>query len=603
MGQGVMPMLYPQELIEEIRMQNDIVDVVSQYLPLKQKGSSYFGLCPFHHEKSASFSVNSEKQFYYCFGCGAAGNVFGFMMQMENCDFVEAVKRLADRVNIVLPEPQMSVHAKAEEEMRQRVFALHKTAGRFYYEKLQEQGGKEARLYLEKRQVSPQMQKKFGLGYSPRERQALFLHLQKEGYSITEMLKSGLVMENKEKDGYHDRFYNRLMFPIFDVQGRAIGFGGRILGKGEPKYLNSPETIIFSKSKNLYGLNFAKQERKKQLILVEGYMDMLSLYQAGFHNVVAALGTAFNQEHVKALQKYAEEIILLYDSDDAGTNAALRAIPILVAGGFRVRVLQVPNGKDPDEFIKQEGSLAFRKLLLEAVHYISFQIACIKREYYLENLDQRVLFTREAAKILAKLDSDIERDGYIGEVARMTGIAEEAIKSEVKKMRQKDQGVFIAEAEKKRLQRFSQERQETTLRSKGIFEAQQDMVFLGATNVRLYEKLKKVLEPSDFVEEVYGRAWKYLEPLYEKNGAIFPGELVSFFQEPKQQQMVTAVFATQLAYETPQDMEKALNEEVKLIKRAKIDKMAAGAVSIEDIQKLLEAKRLLEELYITVSDG
>jgi len=596
-------MLYPQELIEEIRMQNDIVDVVSEYLPLKQKGSSYFGLCPFHNEKSGSFSVNSEKQFYYCFGCGAAGNVYGFIMQMENCDFVEAIKRLAERANITLPEQQFSAHAKAEEELRQRVFALHKTAGRFYYERLHEESGKEALFYLEKRQVSPQMQKKFGLGYSPRERQALFLHLKEEGYNISEMLKSGLVMENKEKDGYHDRFYNRLMFPIFDVQGRAIGFGGRILGMGEPKYLNSPETIIFTKSKNLYGLHFAKKARKKQLILVEGYMDMLSLYQAGFHNVVAALGTAFNQEHIKALQKYAEEIILLYDSDDAGTNAALRAIPILVAGGFRVRVLQVPNGKDPDEFIKQEGSMAFSKLLLEAVHYISFQIACIKRDYYLENIDQRVLFTREAAKILAKLDSDIERDGYIGEVARITGITEDAIKSEVKKLRQKDETVFAADAEKKKLRRYSQERQETTLRSKGIQEAQKDMVFMGATNFRLYQKLNNLLEPSDFVEEVYQRAWQYLEGLYVKNGTIFPGELVSFFQEPKQQQMVTAIFATQLDYETPQDIEKAVNEEVKLIKRAKIDKMAAEAISIEDIQKLLEAKRILEELYITVSDG
>ena len=242
------------------------------------------------------------------------------------------------------------------------------------------------------------------------------------------------------------------MFPIFDAQGRVVGFGGRILSKGEPKYLNSPETILFSKSRNLYGLNFAKAARKKELILVEGYMDMISVYQAGFHNVVASLGTAFNREHAMTLKKYAEDVILLYDSDEAGTNAALRAIPVLVENGFHVRVTQVPDGKDPDEFIKQNGSAEFSKLLVNAVHYISFQIACIRRKYALDNPEHRVRFATEAAQILTKLESDIERDVYTAEVSRMTGVEESAIQNEIRKLRRKEDEAFQQEAQKRQVQ-------------------------------------------------------------------------------------------------------------------------------------------------------
>ena len=596
-------MLYPRELIEEIRLQNDIVDVVSGYLPLKQKGNSYFGLCPFHNEKTPSFSVNREKQFYYCFGCGVAGNVYGFIMQMENCDFVEAVKRLADRVNMTLPEPELSEQAKEKEQLRQRLFEIHTMAGRLYYEILQEPQGKATLEYLKGRQVLTNTQKKFGLGYAPSGRQTLYTYLKEKGFSEGEMVKSGLVMENKNGSGHYDRFYNRLMFPIFDAQGRVVAFGGRIMEKGEPKYLNSPETTLFSKSKHLYGLNFAKAAKKKELIIVEGYMDMISIYQAGFHNVVASLGTAFNQEHAKALKKYAEDIILLYDSDEAGTNAALRAIPVLTSNGFRVRVLQVPDGKDPDDFIKQNGAMAFSKLLVNAVHYISFQISCIKRNYNLQNTEHRVRFTTEAAETLAKLESDIERDVYTGEVARMTGIEEKAIKNEIRKIREKDEAVFTKEAESKRLQRYTDGKIKSVQKSKGILEAQRDILFLGASNLKIYEKLKQVIKPMDFIEPVYQKAARLIGELHEKCGTVFPAEIVSYFESVEEQKAVTEIFAVQLQYESKQDMEKAFNEELKLIKRANIDKMASEAVSVDDIKTLLEAKRKLDELYITISDG
>ncbi len=592
-------MRYPREVIDEVRLQNDIVEVISQYVPLKQKGSSYFGLCPFHNEKTASFSVNSEKQFYYCFGCGAAGNVFSFLMEMENCDFPEAMKRLADRAHITLPEPEKNAQAIAAEQLKQRLFDIHTTAGRFFYDCLQSDEGKEARAYLQKRQMDPRIARKFGIGYSPDRYDVLFKHLKEKGFSVSDILKTGLVLENKDGKGYHDRFRGRLMFPIFDVQGRVVGFGGRILAKGEPKYLNSPETILFSKSRNLYGLNFAKAARKRELILVEGYMDMLSIYQAGFHNVVASLGTAFNQEHARTLNRFADDVILLYDSDEAGTNAALRAIPVLVKNGFRVKVTQVPDGKDPDEFIKAKGAAEFSKLLVNAVHYISFEIACIQRKYNLKNLEHRVRFATEAAEILAKLDSEIERNVYLGEVSRVTGVEEEAIRSEIGKLMRKEEEAFQKEAERRQqnLKTYSIEGRKT---EKGLMEAQRSLLYYCAQHQGVYDILKTILEEDDFTEEVFRRAFGYIGELWSTSGHVFPADLVSRFEETKEQKMVTEIFAVQLPTENGADMEKAINEQVRRLKRTKIDHLTANATTVEEIQRLVEAKRKLDSLYITI---
>lgn len=592
-------MRYPREVVEEVRLQNDIVEVISQYVPLKQKGGSYFGLCPFHHEKTPSFSVNSEKQFYYCFGCGAAGNVFGFLMEMENCDFPEALKKLADRAHIDLPEPEKSAQVLVAEQLKARLFEIHNVAGRFYHDVLQSEEGTFARNYMEKRKLQTNISRKFGLGYAPDRRNALMEHLQEKGYAVDDMLKSGLVIENKDKNGYHDRFRGRLMFPIFDAQGRVVGFGGRILGRGEPKYLNSPETILFSKSRNLYGLNFARAARKKELVLVEGYMDMISLYQAGFHNVVASLGTAFNQEHARTLKKFAKDVILLYDSDEAGTNAALRAIPVLTANGFHVRVTQVPNGKDPDEFIKQNGALEFSKVLLNAVHYISFEIACIQKKYNLNNPEHKVRFATEAADILSKLDNAIERNVYAGEVSRMTGVEEGAIRSEIDKRVKKEEIAFQKEAEKR--QQMSQKAFTVDRhRDKGLMEAQRSILYFSASEQKVYDKLVSVLEKEDFTEDLYYRVFQTIGQLWQEVGNVFPAELVSYFEEASEQKPVTEIFAIQLPAQSKEDLQKAMNEAVKLLKRTKIDKLTAAATTVEEIQRLVEAKRMLDSLYITI---
>ena len=593
-------MRYPREIIDEVRMQNDIVEVISQYVPLKQKGSTHWGLCPFHNEKTASFSVSGEKQFYYCFGCGAAGNVFSFLMEMESLDFPGAMKKLAERAHITLPEPEKSAQVIAAEQAKQRLFDIHTTAGRFFYDCLQDSQGEQARAYLTKRQMDPRIARKFGIGYSPDSYDALLKHLKEKGFSLSDILKSGLVLENKDGKGYHDRFRGRLMFPIFDVQGRVVGFGGRILAKGEPKYLNSPETVLFSKSRNLYGLNFAKAAKKRELILVEGYMDMLSIYQAGFHNVVASLGTAFNNDHARTLKRFADDVILLYDSDEAGTNAALRAIPVLVKNGFRVKVTQVPDGKDPDEFIKAKGAAEFSKLLINAVHYISFEIACIQRKYNLKNPEHRVRFATEAAETLAKLDSEIERNVYLGEVSRVTGVEEEAIRSEIRKLMQKEDEAFRKEAEKQRQQNWKNYTAEGRKVEKGLIEAQRNLLYYASQQQGVHDILKGILEEDDFTEEVFRRAFQHIGELWSSSGHVFPADLVSRFEETKEQKTATEIFAVQLPTENEADMEKAINEEVRLLKRTKIDHLTATAATVEEIQKLVEAKRKLDSLYITI---
>ncbi len=603
MNNEVISMLYPQEIIEEVRLQNDIVDVISEYLPLKQKGTSYFGLCPFHNEKTPSFSVNSERQFYYCFGCGAGGNVYTFIMQMENDTFPEAVRRLADRAHIVLPEPQYTQQAKEQEMKKQRLFQLHKQAGRFFYEKLHESVGEEARAYLQKRQMNINMQKKFGIGYAPKGQQQLYQYLQQQGFSEQELQQSGLVIQRKEGKGYFDRFHNRLMFPILDIQGRVIGFGGRILQSGEPKYLNSPETLIFNKSKNLYGLNFAKNTRKREIILVEGYMDMISIYQAGFRNVAASLGTAFNQEHAKTLKKYADSVILLYDSDDAGTMAAQRAIPILTQNGFRVKVMQVPNGKDPDEFIKQNGAEAFSHLLANAMHYVTFQIQCLRKEYDFTQTQQKVEFTTKTANILAKLDNDIERNVYTNEISNMTGISQQAIENEINKIINKENDVFAQSAYQKRNTQYYQKNEEVKTKSHGLFAAQKDILYLCASNIQVYNKIKTILSPEDFIEPVYQKVYEYIALLYQKNSTVFPAELVNYFEQQQQQKLVTQIFAVSSEYKTMRDLEKALTEEVKTIKRVSLDRLASQAEDIEQIKKLVIEKGKLDGLYITLADG
>ncbi|HBY19932.1 MAG TPA: DNA primase, partial [Clostridiales bacterium] len=354
-------MFYPDEVIEEVRQSNDIVAVISEYVRLSQRGNSYSGLCPFHKEKTPSFHVNRDKQIYHCFGCNAGGNVISFIMQIENFSFVEAVKYLAGKAGITLPEAEMSKEAMDKIKQKEVLAKINVEAARYFYKCLKSEHGKVAKGYLDKRMLNEDIRKRFGIGYAVNSRDSLYKYLKNKGFDEKLVEITGLIIKNQ--NGYHDRFWNRVMFPIFDVHDKIIGFGGRIIDKGEPKYLNSPESDIFNKRFNLYGLNYARKSRKQEFLIVEGYMDVIALHQAGFTNAVASLGTALTREQALLIRRYVTDVILIYDSDNAGTMATLRAIPILKAAGITVKILQVTDAKDPDEYINNFGVEAFTALI------------------------------------------------------------------------------------------------------------------------------------------------------------------------------------------------------------------------------------------------
>ena len=409
-------MFYSDELIEEVRSRNDIVDVISSYVSLKKKGSSHFGLCPFHNEKSPSFSVSRDKQMYYCFGCGAGGNVFTFLMEYENMTFPEAMQALAERAGMELPVRESGAEARREADERARLREMNKLAAQYFYVMLHQKRGEKGMQYLQKRGITEETIRHFGLGFADIYRDDLYRFLKQHGYNDEELKSSGLVTIN-EKYGGSDKFWNRVIFPIMDVNNRVIGFGGRVMGDGNPKYLNSQETKLFDKSRNLYGLNFAKSSRKGELILCEGYLDVISMHQAGFTNAVASLGTAFTPGHGILLKRYTDRVVLSFDSDDAGIRAAMRAIPILKEAGLSIRVLNLSPYKDPDEFIKGAGIEAMEQRIREAKSSFMFQMEQIAKKYNMSDPEDRTKCYHEMAKELAGIEEPLERNNYIEAVS------------------------------------------------------------------------------------------------------------------------------------------------------------------------------------------
>jgi len=591
-------MYYSDNIIEDIRMGNDIVDVIGSYVQLKQKGNSYFGLCPFHKEHTPSFSVSPDEQLYHCFGCNASGNVYSFIMQMENYDFIDSIKFLADRINYALPEEGAFGTVNKNNQIKADIYEIHKKAARFYYSILNSDEGKRAVDYLDSRKVSLSVRKKYGLGFSSFNRNSLSDFLIKEGYDVETLVKSGLVFPDK-KGGCYDKFFSRLMFPIIDVQGRIIAFGGRIIGEGEPKYLNSPDTPVFKKSQNLYSINFARKSGTKEFILVEGYMDVISLYQAGFKNVVAALGTAFNNDHARALKKYANSAVLLFDSDDAGTKAALRAGPVLWENGIKVKVLQVKDAKDPDEYVKKFGKSAFEDLLTkEAKSFISFEIECERAKYNLDNTDEKVIFTNKVAEILARLDNAIERDAYIGEAVRITGISRDAIVNQINKVSQNGMLSFSP---------VKYNKPKRKVNGHGVDNGKQNIIRIMASNYDVYKKIRGFLSPEEFITPVYVKLVKIIDDFYEKGQNIYSAEIVNYFDSLEEQQLVSNIFVSQVDFDDVKAMEKAINDEVRAIKLYYINNVsmisAQEAQDAEALQKFIIEKKSIGALNITLSDG
>ena len=424
-------MAIPSAFLDELVARSDIVDVVSDYVTLTPKGGSYWGLCPFHGEKTASFHVLPDRQLYHCFGCGKGGGVISFVMELENLPYVDAVRLLAKRAGMEFPERDMDESSRRK---RAKLLALNKEAARYFHSQLHSPLGQEGLEYLRRRGLSKGIMTRFGLGFAPESWDSLIKAMSQKGFSKSDLLDAGLAVSN-QKGGIYDRFRNRVMFPIIDLRGDVIGFGGRVLGDATPKYLNSPDSPVFNKSRNLFALNLAKTTKLGRIVLTEGYMDTISLYQAGFDCAVASLGTALTADHAKLLSRFTKEVVICYDSDTAGVQAANRAIPLLEKTGLKVRVLRVTGAKDPDEFIRKFGPDAFSRLLDQSENYVEYNLRQIQSKYDLADPVQKTEFAREAAGMLAGLDSPVEREVYAGQVSDLTGIGKPALLQEIGRAR------------------------------------------------------------------------------------------------------------------------------------------------------------------------
>ncbi len=589
-------MYYPEDLIEEIRIQNNIVDVVSEHVQLKKKGSSYFGLCPFHNEKTPSFSVSEEKQMYYCFGCGACGNVYTFVMEYENYTFLEAVKYLADRAHITLPTPELSEAVKRKIEYKQQLMEVNREAARYFYYQLYSERGNKALTYLDNRGITETLRKKFGLGYSNVYRNDLYQYLTKQNYSKQVIFDAGLTNKDKKQENtYHDRFWNRVMFPILDVHSHVIGFGGRVLGDGNPKYLNSPETKLFEKSRNLYALNIARTSRKSNILMVEGYMDVIALHQAGFNNAVASLGTALTGGHAKLLKRYTDEVIIAYDSDEAGINATLRAIPILEAEQLSVRVLHLGEYKDPDEFIQNNEPKAFEKLLETAEPSFIYQIQRLETNYRLKDPVHKTRFVNEIAKLLLRIESDIERDNFMETIIEKYSINQSSMKKLIADIG-KNTGII---SQKKNNQPKTKKKPSED----GLFLAQKTLLTLITDKKNLYTVIKDHLKPEEFTDDLCQRAASYIYNSYEQGQKIVPATLINHFTELAEQTKMASIFNHKVAYKHPLQLEKIVNESIKKIKLSNIEALSRSIEKTIELQKLILAKRELEHLHISLNDG
>lgn len=426
-------MAFSESFLTELTERNDIVDVVSGYVRLgKKSGSNMFGLCPFHSEKTPSFSVSPDKQIYHCFGCGKGGGVINFIMEIENLSFPEAVEFLAKRAGMPIPEEEND----RESRKRSRMLSLNRDAARFFYAQLSTPQGGAARDYMAKRRIGPATAKNFGIGFAPDTWDSLEKAMQEKGYTDFELFDAGLVRKGN-KGGYYDTFRNRLMFPVIDVRGNVIGFSGRILGDGEPKYMNSPETLVFNKSRNLFALNLAKKSKSGYIILSEGNIDVVSLHQAGFDSAVASLGTSLTPEQARLLSRYTNQVIIAYDNDGAGIKAAQRAIGILEKLDLKVKVLRMSGAKDPDEFIKLKGADAFRNLLESSENQIDYRLRTVTDKYDLSVDEQKVEFLKEASDLVARLPGSVERQVYAMRVASMSGVSADVVTKEVERRRKK----------------------------------------------------------------------------------------------------------------------------------------------------------------------
>ena len=581
---------YSDEIIDDVRQSNDIVDVISQYVRLKRSGRNYFGLCPFHNEKSPSFSVSPEKQIFHCFGCGVGGNVFTFLTKIEGINFVEAVQLLAERANIQLPTLENNVDS-AKEALKAKVYKVNEFTAKYYHENLYRPESKIAQEYIKKRKLSNETLKAFQIGFSGKFDE-LYKELKKQGFEDREILESGLVNKN-ERGQYIDRYRNRLMFPICDVRGRVIAFGGRVLDDSKPKYINSPENIVYSKGRHLYGLNVAKKyDIKKRLLIVEGYMDVVSLHQREIHNVVASLGTALTQQQGYLLRNNTEQIILSYDSDEAGQTAKVRAMEILQNMGCDIRVLQMEGAKDPDEYVIKYGNARFQNLVDKAISVIEFKVKILRQSLNLESTNDKIKFLNEIAKLISKIDNSMEREVYIEKIAKEYDVSKEAIYAEVNKLtyrESKDEKVLgkpkpvVRHIEKKEAENVSEatKRRENTV-----------LAILLSGDRNIYEIIKQNIAIQDFKYEIDK---KIAEKLYEEfeNGNSNINSIIDNLSE-EEQNHITMIMAEDYGID---DVEKAIDDIIQSYEKDKLNERKLEILELlENSTEENQKKELEKEL-------
>lgn len=586
-------MRYSDDIIEEVRSKNDIVDVVSQYVKLTRKGSSYFGLCPFHNEKTPSFSVTPGKQMYYCFGCGAGGNVFNFIMEYENYTFGEALKHLADRAGVELPKIEYSKEVRQKAQEKAELLEINKQAAQYFYYQLRTDKGYRGYEYLKDRGLSDETIRKFGLGYSDKFSDGLYRFLKSKGYSDERLRESGLFNVD-ERHGMYDKFWNRVIFPIMDVNNRVIGFGGRVMGDAKPKYLNSPETKIFDKSRNLYGLNIARTARRNYLILCEGYMDVIAMHQAGFNNAVASLGTALTSGHASLLKRYTQEVLLLYDSDEAGIRAALRGIPILREAGVNSRVVSLKPYKDPDEFIKNMGPEAFEKRLDEAKDSFLFRVSVAEDEFPMDEPQGQNRFFERCAEMLLELKDELERNLYIDAVVKIYrgryGISSEDLRKRVNTLALKGTPA------EHRIQPKSGT-SEKKKRESASDTSQKLMLTWLVTYPGIFDKVAQYLTPEDFVVPLYREVAQMLFQ-QRQEGEVNPARLLNSFPDSEEQREVASLFNASIHLENQQEQDRAFADTLLRIKQESLAEKNRNwdPMDLQGLQKLVKAKKELEDL-------
>ncbi len=585
-------MYYPEELIEEIRQKNDIVDVISGYVGLQKKGGNYVCCCPFHSEKTPSFSVNRNRQIYKCFGCGEGGNVVTFVMKYENCTFPEAIKQLADKAGVPLPEMEYSEEAKRRETRRQRLLEVNKEAAKFYFYQLRTQHGAKAKEYLDKRQLSDEVRKNFGLGYAPVRGEELLAYLRQKGFSDDLIRDVGLAKID-ERRGTTTQFWNRVMFPIQDINHRVIGFGGRIMGDTDsgPKYLNSPETEIFDKSRNLYGMNYARSARTGNIILCEGYMDVISMHQAGFTQAVASLGTAFTPGQAGLIKKYTRDVLLAYDSDGAGVKAALRAIRILRDAGMSGKIIDMSPYKDPDEFMKNMGREAFQDRINHAENSFMFEIRILERDFDMNDPEEKTNFHNAIAKKLCEFSEDVERENYIEAVAEKYHIGFDNLRKLVVNTAAKAGGyAVVPERPKSGIQKKNTPEE-------NVKKAQRLLLTWLTDYPQLYHKIKSYITPADFTIELYS---KVAERMFSDivNNSLNPAGIINMFADEKEQSEAASLFTTKLPeLESEQEKEKAFHDILLSVKRNSFNYYSERlGVDLNAMSQVIEGKKALEEL-------